>query len=262
MGANRAELANELAKTVGEGLLNSFHHRDPEFDIKSDRTLVTDADRAASASITRAIKMEFPEDGIVSEEEITVYPSQDVVWVIDPLDGTTNFTQGLHHWGVSIAYFIQGVPQYGSLYFPISGEHYTASSGGGAFLNGQPLRMDQTNQPQRFSFFVHCSRMHHRYQTSLPYKTRSLGSSAYHLCLVAKGTAVLAFESRAKLWDLAAGWLVVRESGGKIESFHDPAPFPAQVGLDYNNFNYSILAGTSQEVMEFARARIQRKISD
>jgi len=257
MENNRSQFARKIAVQTGKLLEDYFYHHSQEIDIKADFTLITEADRAANNTISTAIRREFPEDGILSEEENTIYPEQSLVWVIDPLDGTTNFSQGLHHWGVSIACLEQGQPVLATVYFPLVREHYHAELGAGAELNGSPLQGNFSDQPDRYSFFVHCSRLNSRYRNKLPYKTRSLGSAAYHLCLVAKGTAILAVETRAKLWDLAGAWLVVREAGGVIERFQNPAPFPAQPGVDYNEYNYPLLAASSRKVIQFAQDHIE-----
>jgi myo-inositol-1(or 4)-monophosphatase len=98
--------------------------------------------------------------------------------------------------------------------------------------------------------------MQNLYRVTLPYKTRSLGAAAYHLCLITKGTALLAFESTPKLWDFAASWLIIKEAGGVIRAIGDHQPFPAQRGIKYNNQAYSILAAASEAVMDKAAAGI------
>jgi len=101
--------------------------------------------------------------------------------------------------------------------------------------------------------------MHKKYQVKLPYKPRSLGATAYHLCLITKGTAVLAFESTPKLWDFTGSWLIVEEAGGLILSTGDRQPFPAQPGIKYSDYPYAILASASSEVMDEALAGIHKK---
>ena len=83
----------------------------------------------------------------------------------------------------------------------------------------RPLTVDPEFDENMFPLFVHCSRMHQRYNVNLPYKKRSLGAAAYHLCLIANNKAVLALESTVRIWDFAASWLIIQEAGGLIESF-------------------------------------------
>lgn len=256
MSNQRLEFAKYAAIETGKILLDHFHNGNRQGELKADKTLVTKADRDADRLLQDLIEKEFPADGILSEEGSTVFPENEHVWVLDPLDGTVNFSLGLHYWGVSIAHLKHGVPQTSAVFFPVVEELYTASSGEGAELNGTPILVSNPPVDSPFAVFVHCSRMHNLYQVTLPYKTRSLGAAAYHLCLITKGTALLAFESTSKLWDFAASWLIVKEAGGLIRANGSTQPFPAQSGFDYNDHQYSILAAASEAVMDKAATGI------
>ena len=258
MFKKRFEFAKSAAVNTGTKLLDHFYNGNREAELKSDRTLVTEADRDADQSIQNLIRKEFPTDGILSEEASTIFPENEHVWVLDPLDGTVNFSLGLHYWGVSIAHLINGIPQTAAVYFPVIDELYAASFGQGAELNGRPVLVSEPPVDSPYSVFVHCSRMYNRYQVQLPYKTRSLGAAAYHLCLITKGSAILAFESTPKLWDFAAGWLIVKEAGGVIRSVGESQPFPAKSGFDYKDHPYAILASRSEEVMDKAAFGINK----
>jgi myo-inositol-1(or 4)-monophosphatase len=253
--------AESAAKEAGVLLMDYFGQEENKPDLKKDQTLVTQADLAADRLITNIIQNQFSEDGIISEEGQTHYLGHEFTWVIDPLDGTTNFSQGLHYWGVSIALLQAGIPVYGIVHFPAVSEIFSARSGAGALLNTQPLILSAGDQKRKHAFFVHCSRMHQLYQSDIPYKTRSLGAAAYHLCSVAKGTAILAFESRTHIWDFAAGWLIITEAGGVIESFQQASPFPARTGVDYNEINYPLFGAVDHEILEYAKTRISEKSS-
>jgi myo-inositol-1(or 4)-monophosphatase len=252
----RTILADSIAVETGDLLLEYFQLKENQTEIKPDRTLVTEADLAADALISDTIQKQFPEDSIISEEGQTQSQGQEYIWVIDPLDGTTNFSQRLHYWGVSIAILRKGIPVYGIVHFPAVSETFSARAGEGALLNNQMLSLSPGGQKQRHAFFMHCSRMHQQYQSSIPYKTRSLGAAAYHLCSVAKGTAILAFESRTHIWDFAAGWLIITEAGGVIESYQQSPPFPTQTGLNYNTINYPLIGAVDKGILEFAKSRI------
>jgi len=238
MSNQRLEFAKYAAIETGKILRDHFHNGNRQGELKTDKTLVTNADRDADRLLQDLIEKEFP------------------AWVLDPLDGTVNFSLGLHYWGVSIAHLKHGVPQTAAVYFPVVEELYTASSGEGAELNGTPILVSNPPVDSPYAVFVHCSRMHNLYQVTLPYKTRSLGAAAYHLCLITKGTALLAFESTPKLWDFAASWLIVKEAGGLIRANGSTKPFPAQSGFDYNDHQCSILAAASEAVMDKAAAGI------
>ena len=259
MKISRLDLAIEAAKQTGLTLLKLYLEGEQTGFLKEDHTLVTEADRAADRLIQEMILGEFPEDRILSEEGSTIFPSSQHVWIIDPLDGTVNFSRGINYWGVSIAHLENGMPRSAALYFPVTDELFTAAYGEGAKLNGQPLRVAEGFDEDLFPIFVHCSRMHQRYKVDLPYKKRSLGAAAYHLCLVANNTAILAFESTVRIWDFAASWLVVREAGGVIEPFGENRPFPAKPETDYHKIPFPIIAALSKNVLAEARKNIVRQ---
>lgn len=256
MTQNRLSAAAELAVQTGTELMSLFNGGKNEGEMKQDHTLVTYADRRADQLIQDYLQEKFPGEGILSEENSTIYPSSRHTWVVDPLDGTVNFSHGLHYWGVSIAHFFDGQPQNGAIYLPVIDELYTATRGGGAFLNGSPLSVEGEHGNRLFPLFVHCSWMHYRYDVITDFKKRSLGAAAYHLCLVAKNIAILALESRPKIWDLAAGWLIIEEAGAAIESLESEEPFPAKPGVDYGKKSYPILAASSSAILADAKKGI------
>ena len=255
----RLEFAKNTAVETGKLLLDHFQNGNLKGELKSDRTLVTKADRDADQYIQKLIRDHFPSDAILSEEGNTVFPENPDVWVIDTLDGTVNFSLGLHYGGVSIAHLKDGIPQAAALYFPVIDELYSASAGQGANLNSKQILAPNPPIDFHFPIFVHCSRTHGLYNLTLPYKTRSLGAAAYHLCLIPKGSAILAFESSIKLWDFAGSWLVVKEAGRLIQPLGNQQPFPTQSGFDYNDRAFAIIAAASEDVMNKATANIIRK---
>ncbi|MCJ7716737.1 MAG: hypothetical protein MUO54_09480 [Anaerolineales bacterium] len=261
MGNKRLDFAKSAAKQTGKLLLDHFYNGNHQGELKADRTLVTKADRDADLLLQNLIQEKYPDDGILSEEGSTVFPENDHVWVLDPLDGTVNFSLGLHYWGVSIAHLENGVPQTAAVYFPVVDELYSAAKGEGAELNGKPINVSNPPVNSPHAVFVHCSRMHKLYRVQLPFKTRSLGAAAYNLCLITKGTAILAFESTPKIWDFAGSWLIVEEAGGLIRAKGELQPFPAQPGIKYNDHAYAILASATKEVMNEAVAGIHKKIN-
>ena len=249
MTKSRVSAAAEIALQTGKELLISFNKGKNGGEMKPDRTLVTHADRQADQLIQGYLQEQFPGEGILSEENSTVYPATKHAWVIDPLDGTVNYYHGLHYWGVSIAHLVDGQPQNGAIYFPVIDELYTASRGEGAHMNDRPLSMKDKPEIELFPLFVHCSRMYQRYDVRTNFKMRSLGAAAYHLCLVAKNTAILALESTPRIWDFAAGWLIIEEAGAAVRSLGIEQPFPAQPGLDYGKKSYPVLAARSDALL-------------
>ncbi|MEA3351699.1 MAG: inositol monophosphatase family protein [Chloroflexota bacterium] len=249
--------ATELARQTGELLMKYYQPAGIRANVKADHTAVTEADLAADALIRAAIKDQYPDDGLISEESGSICPTgKPIVWVVDPLDGTTNFSLGLHYWGVSIARLVDGEPDTAALYFPLLNELFTAQRGEGAFLNGESLQTKPPNKDNPFSFFICCSRTHQRYKIKVPYKTRILGSAAYGLCTVARGSAMLALEATPKIWDFAGSWLVTREAGGVVQFLDDGSPFPLIEEVDYTNKGFSILMAATPEVAARARRNI------
>ncbi len=259
MASERLSTAREAALRAGQELVAIYRSGSTQGELKADLTLVTEADRKADQIIQSLIKETYPQDGILSEESSTVYPHTHHTWVVDPLDGTANFSHDLVYWGVSIAHLQDGQPHDAAVYFPLVDELYTASLGKGAALNGKPLCLPESPQQDLVPLFVHCSRMQQQYKIRTPYKKRSLGAAAYNLCLVAKSTAALALESTPRIWDFAGSWLILQESGAAVKALGKEQPFPAQPGLDYARKPYPILAARSKEALEDAEAGITPK---
>ncbi len=246
------KFATDLARQAGETLLNYFSLTGIATNLKADRTVVTEADLAADKVIVDAINAAYPQDQILSEESSpNLNPTSAAIWVIDPLDGTSNFSLGMPIWGVSIARLVDGQPDTAALYFPTIGELYSAQRGQGAFLNGQAIHPKGPRPEHPAAFFSCCSRTHRQYDVQIRYKIRILGAAAYSFCNVARGAAVLGFQATPKIWDIAAGWLVLAEAGGVVDVLHGAAPFPLKTGLDYASASFPTLmaadATTAQE---------------
>lgn len=256
---NPLDFAVRTAKQAGDLLQSYFRQGSITASLKSDHSVVTEADLAADHLIARAIRKAFPEDSILSEElQPALQPvSGQVVWVVDPLDGTTNFSLGLQIWGVSIARISNGYCDVAALHFPMLGETYTAQTGHGAALNGERLALNSAINPHPASFFSCCSRTFRNYQVSIPYKPRILGSAAYSFCTVSRGSALVVFDATPKIWDIAAAWLVVEEAGGIIETYDGIAPFPLRPGVNYESQVFTTLAAATPELAVQARRQIR-----
>ncbi len=252
--------AVNLAQQTGELLRQYAQEGRQEARWKADGSLVTQADLAADQLIVSAIQRAFPADLLISEESVStgLPEAERAMWVIDPLDGTTNFHLGLPFWGVLITRLQGGWPELAALYFPLLNELYTARRGQGAWLNGQPLQT-QPEHYRHLSFFACCSRAHKRYRLEIPYKTRILGCAAYTLCAVARNIALLGFEATPMLWDIAGAWLVVQEAGGTVAALDGRSPLPLRPDLDYTRQSFPILAASNSERWEWGRAHIFQK---
>lgn len=255
------EFAIDLAHQAGDLLRNYFERANLDLQWKADHSVVTEADIASDQWISTALKRAFPDDALLSEElspaASAEKPStQSGLWIVDPLDGTTNFSLGLQYWGVLLTRLQAGYPVLAVLYFPLLQEMYTAQLGLGAALNGHPLAIAPPNPKNRTTFFSCCSRTHQHYQVNIPYKTRILGSAAYSLCTVARGMALVSFEATPKIWDIAGGWLLVREAGGAIETLDGSQPFPVQLDRSYERQNFPTLAAATPALLQRSHNQI------
>jgi myo-inositol-1(or 4)-monophosphatase len=251
------DFITNLARRAGDLLRGYFSLDGFAATRKADHSVVTEADMAADRLIAAAIHAAYPADGILSEEvNASLGNALAPIWVVDPLDGTNNFSQGLHYWGVSIARLQEGWPTLAGAYFPMLGELFCAEHGQGAFLNGQPLRVRPPRHDPNNTFFTCCARTQRRYHLNLPYKMRILGSTVYDLCAVARGATILSLNVTSKIWDVAAGWLIVQEAGSVIEPWDGCAPFPLHPGHDYHTADFPTLAALSPEVLAQARPQI------
>lgn len=253
--------ATRLAEQAGEILLEQFRRVDKHPQVKPDFSLVTDADLQADRWLSAEIRREYPQDSLLSEELNPIYSGdgKGAVWVIDPLDGTTNFSLGLAYWGTSIARIENGFPSLAVMHFPIMRETYTAQRSGGAHFNDNALRVSPPDPTDKSTFFICCSRTYRDYNVGIRYKTRILGSAVYSFCAVARSMALIAFEARPKIWDLAAAWLLLQEAGGYLAAYDKAKPFPLVPGTDYSLVNYPTLAAASQALLDKGIAQIQLK---
>lgn len=258
---SKLEFAIQISRKAGKLLLDYFQPSGTQADLKADHSAVTEADIAADKMIAKDIQSSYPADRILSEELQTTTPDYTGknVWVVDPLDGTTNFSLGLPIWGVLITLTVDGWPELASLYFPAIDELYTTQRGQGSYLNGKQITIQPPDPKQPWSFFSCCSRTFRNYTVKVPYKARILGSAAYSLCCVARGIALLGFEAAPKIWDIAGPWLLVQESGGVIETYDNSIPFPLIPGEDYSRQDYPTLAAATPRLISRAHSQIQPK---
>lgn len=191
--------------------------------------LVTAADIESESAIVETIRSAFPDHGILAEEAGPMEGLPEMRWIIDPLDGTTNFAHGLGIFGVSIAFEHQGTPVFGIVFNPVSGETFTALAGQGAFLNDQPISVSATDTVGDSllvtGFPYDLARMPtdilNRFSRCLAAAQgiRRLGSAALDLCYVACGRFDGFWEENLKPWDTAAGMVIAQEAGARITDF-------------------------------------------
>ncbi len=242
------EFATQLCLESGKILLDFFHQNNFHPTRKTDRSLVTEADLAVDIFIRNSISQSYPQDYLISEELNPQFKNNPSVsgWIIDPLDGTTNFVLGLVHWGILITRIIDGYPVISVQYFPLLDELYQTAIGSLPTLNQRPIRVEKEGDLSTLTIFSCCSRTFRDYQVNLRYKTRIFGSAGYSLSSVARGVARDAFEATAKIWDLAAAWVLIPQAGGVIGVIHGEQPFPIQNDLDYQTKDYPVIASASE----------------
>ncbi len=213
------EIAIAAAKTAGDVIMKYYRSK-YEITNKSPNNPVTEADLAANYHIQETIMSAFPEDGWLSEEskDSPDRIGKDRVWVIDPIDGTLEFIEGLSQFAVSIALVENSRPIVGVLNNPATEELFVAVEGEGAYLNGERLSCLSTTKTEQATILA--SRTEHQRGQLRAFenkvgKLKYIGSVAYKLGRLAAGSAhgYLTVQPKNE-WDICAGDLVVREAGG------------------------------------------------
>lgn len=221
------EFACEAALAAG-AILRERLGRPHDVRLKGTVDLVTEADRAAETLIADMIRGSFPDHDLLGEEGARGNAASAFRWVVDPLDGTTNFAHNLPHFAVSIGLEHDGEPLAAAVYDPMRDELYAAGRGRGATLNGDPLRVSTTADligslvVTGFSYDLE-----RRKQQAAVWRRfllqvqaiRQTGSAALNLCYVAAGRLDGYWERGIAPWDVSAGALVLREAGGSISDF-------------------------------------------
>lgn len=219
---------------------------------KFDGSLVTETDEASDRLLTERIASAYPDHAVLSEEQSTLYdPAFDMTWVLDPIDGTTNFARGLPIWGVSVGLLYQGYPVVGVLAFPLLHEVFSGSIGFGATRNSSPIQSTTIQAPESEYLISTCTRTSQHYRLDTPLKVRNLGSAAYHLAKVADGSVLAGVESTPKIWDLAGAAVIVAEAGGVLTKIDGSPLFPvAEERLDYKTRSMPVMAAGNDVLLD------------
>ncbi len=219
-------MAQRAAAAAGELLLERFGGPARGVERKSSRTdLVSDADRDAEAAIEEILSAERPDDGLLAEEGSSREAVSGRRWVVDPLDGTTNFLYGIPAWAVSIALEDADGSALGVVADPVRGETFTAIRGRGAACNGEPIevtgeeRLDTALVATGFSYEAQERQAQAALLAEVLPRVRDIrrvGAAALDLCWVATGRLDAYYERGLKHWDWAAASLLVAEAGGRL----------------------------------------------
>ncbi|MGV6806700.1 MAG: inositol monophosphatase family protein [bacterium] len=226
-------IALRAARKAGEKIAHAVDRRDLiKIDKKQQNDFVTEIDRASEKEVIYHLTKAYPDHGILGEESgLSGNPESDYQWIIDPLDGTTNFIHGMPHFAVSIGCTFKGKLEHAVVYDPMRREEFTASRGRGAYLNGNRIRVSG-HQGMDGAVFA----------TGIPFSSPSIDEmDAYLKCLqelasqssgirrfgvasldlayLAAGRFDGFWEMYLKPWDIAAGLLLVKEAGGLVSDF-------------------------------------------
>lgn len=222
---DRLDLAMALARGGGQCARDYFRGSHLDVSPKGAKDIVTAADHAVDKLIAAGIRRSFPDDGILSEE--AGGSVSDILWVVDPIDGTENFARGLARFAISIAVCEKGRPVMGVVYDPMADELFSACRGQGAFLNGEPIRaamarkadgaLIEAGYSAKYGAASYHAMTGRLFQAG--FDIRQAGSAALGLVEVAAGRIDGYVEMHLESWDVAAASLIITEAQGGINDF-------------------------------------------
>lgn len=231
---NAQNVAIALSKKAG-ALCLEIQGQLGEIQYKSPKDVVTKADLASDKLISDGLCLAFPDHSIRTEETGTSGKESDFVWIIDPIDGTVNFSRGMPMWGISIALLERGEPILAVCYLPRLGELFTAIRGEGAFCNGKPIQVSRTTELSRAivsngdfnvgpvedipnlntrNLRIFAAQAQHMQ------RVKCVGSAVVEGCFIAAGRLDVYSMTMSYPWDIAGITLLIREAGGMATMIH------------------------------------------
>lgn len=253
------KVAEEAACEAGNYVLGRMGHLKEVAHKSGIHDLVTDVDKTSEKMIIDRIKKEFPSHSVLAEESGGQAPADAVSWIIDPLDGTTNYTHSYPVFCVSIGVFIKGAVRTGVIYDPSRGELFIAEEGKGACLNGQKIKVSPSGVLSEsllatgFAYDLDCKIANLEYFRAMlesAQAVRRAGSAALDLCYVACGRFDGFWEMCLNPWDTAAGQLMVQEAGGRVTAL-DGGPF--------DMFQKGMIIATNGNIHDELMGRLNRR---
>jgi len=221
---------------------------------KSDGSLITSCDLWSDKTIVDGLSRIAPNEGVLSEEGGKLIPHSNAYWIVDPLDGTTNFAAGIPYWSISVARFVEGKPQSSFLIIPTLNKKFVSIKDKGVWLNNNKIEANQNNR--KSDCVSLCSRsikiLQKNPNSIFPGKIRLLGVSSLNLTSVAMGQTFGAIESTPKIWDIAAAWLLLEELNCSID-WLETDPLNLVSGQDLSEVNFPLIAGRTIEKIKVLR---------
>ncbi|MEB3341234.1 inositol monophosphatase family protein [Okeania sp.] len=252
-------LAETTTFRVGNQLLKDFGN--VTADEKADGSLITKSDKWADTEIREAIASTFPTHGILTEESNQIFPNNEWCWIVDPLDGTTNFAKGVPIWAICIGLLYRGTPIFGYVHLPPLGQSYygfyyqenknylTNPPINRAFLNHrkiQPIK-DKITGNHLFNICTRSTKI----LPQIPTKIRMLGIASYNFLLVAAGASIAGVEATPRIWDITASWVVAKAAGAIWIPLVSRDIFPLTIGKDYLSHPFPTLVVGNEELVPY-----------
>jgi myo-inositol-1(or 4)-monophosphatase len=226
----RIDFCTKLIQEAGELLYSAYNLAEqPELVYKSDRSFITPEDKQIEKLIVEKLHLEYPEDGFLGEEGANLDSTSGYTWIIDPIDGTSNFIFRLPIFSCSIALTYKGEVVAGFTYLPILNEPYMVEKGVDFKVNGHKASVSKTTELDKCMTIFSIARKNHLVNINTDLypiifnnvgKVRVLGSISYELTQIASGNIDLVVNVGSEMWDVAAGILMVRQAGGKAIDFN------------------------------------------
>lgn len=247
------KLKNKLTELAKQHILSRFNQ--VSYELKADGSLLTQADTDMQTHTTAWLKSQWPQIAILGEEsnpeEQQAALNQSYCWIIDPIDGTTNFANGVPFFSVSLALMLDGEILVGLVYDPARDELFAARKGLGAELNHKPMQppTNPTEELKRCVGIIDFKRLKPKLASALvtqaPYASqRSFGSVALDWCWIACGRGQVYLHGNQSLWDYAAGWLILNESAGASCDLNGDRVFKRELAKQ------SAVAATSPQLLK------------